>query len=150
MVDRDVVLAKIAAIDHCLRRIAEVRGPRRAVLLPLEAEEIVELNLQRAIQAAIDLAAHIVSTEGYGLPDSVAGTFILLEQRAVIDARLAGQLRRMVGFRNIAVHEYETLDPAIVARIVEERLGDLRALTSRVVERFGTDLGMPDTSTPES
>ena len=55
MVDRDVVLAKIAAIDRCLGRIAEVRGPRGAVLLPVEAEEIIELNLQRAVQAAIEL-----------------------------------------------------------------------------------------------
>jgi uncharacterized protein YutE (UPF0331/DUF86 family) len=150
VVDRDVVLAKMAAIDYCLRRIAEVRGPRSAILLPLEAEEIVELNLQRTIQAAIDLAVHIVSTEGYGLPDSVAATFALLEQQAVIDAQLAGHLRRMVGFRNIAVHEYQTLDPAIVARIVEERLDDLRAFTGRVAERFGPDLGMIGPTTHNS
>lgn len=143
MVDRDVVLAKIAAIDHCLGRIADVRGPRSATLLPLEAEEIIELNLQRAVQAAIDLAAHIVSTEGYGLPESVAGTFALLEQHAVIDSGLADQLRRMVGFRNIAVHEYDTLDPAIVTRIVEERLGEDGAFCALVVERFGEDPGLP-------
>ena len=147
MVDRDVVLAKIAAVDRCLERIAEARGPRSAVLLPLEAQEIVELNLQRSVQASIDLAAHIVSTEGYGLPDSVAGTFTLLEQHAIIDAQLAQQLRRMVGFRNIAVHEYEALDPMIISRIVEERLGDLRAFTARVVERFGPDLHLPGRAT---
>ena len=148
MVERDVVLAKLAVIDRCLGRIAEVRGPRGAVLLPVEAEEIIELNLQRAVQAAIDLAAHIVSTEGYGLPDSVAGTFTLLEQHGLVDARLADQLRRMVGFRNIAVHEYEPLDPAIVARIVEERLDDLRAFAARVVDRFGSDLNPPGRAAP--
>lgn len=56
----------------------------------------------------------------------------------------------MVGFRNIAVHEYQTLDPAIVARIVEERLDDLRAFTGRVAERFGPDLGMTGPTTHNS
>lgn len=148
MVDRDVVLAKVAAIDYCLKRIAEVRGPRSTTLLPVEVEEITELNLQRAIQAAIDLAAHVVSTEAYGLPDSLAGTFTLLEQQGIIDAQLASQLRRKVSFRNIAVHEYETLDPAVVTRIVEERLDDLRAFSGRIVDRFGQDLGTTDPVLP--
>ncbi len=144
MVDRDVALAKIAAIDRCLGRIADVHGPRSGALLPLEVEEIVELNLQRAVQAAIDLAAHVVSTEGYGLPDSVAGSFTLLEQHGVVDALMADHLRRMVGFRNIAVHEYDALDPSVVAWIVAERLGDLRGFAARIVERFGSELGPSD------
>jgi len=39
VVDRDVVIAKVATIDRCLRRIAETRGERRAVLLPIEVED---------------------------------------------------------------------------------------------------------------
>jgi len=139
MIDRDRLLAKIATIDRCLARIADVRGERRKDLLPVDAEDIASLNLQRAIQAAVDLATHIVSSEGYGTPDSTAGVFVLLEQRGVIDADLATRLRRMVGFRNIAVHEYQTLDPAILESILERHLGDLRTLANRVIERFGLD-----------
>jgi uncharacterized protein YutE (UPF0331/DUF86 family) len=137
MIDRDRVLAKIATIDRCLARIAEVRGERRKDLLPVDVEDIASLNLQRAIQAAIDLAANIISTEGYGTPDSTAGVFTLLQQRGVIDADLALRLRRMVGFRNIAVHEYQTVDPAILESILERHLGDLKALAGRVIEHFG-------------
>jgi uncharacterized protein YutE (UPF0331/DUF86 family) len=57
----------------------------------------------------------------------------------VIDADLATRLRRMVGFRNIAVHEYQTFDPAILESILERHLGDLRALANQVIERFGLD-----------
>jgi hypothetical protein len=57
MVDRDVVTAKVATIDRCLQRISETRGERRAVLLPVEVEDIVVLNLQRAVQAQRATAA---------------------------------------------------------------------------------------------
>lgn len=137
MVDRDVVTAKLATIDRCLQRIAEVRGERRPVLLPVDVEDIVLLNLQRAVQAAIDLAAHVVASEGYGLPASVAGTFSLLEGRGVLDAALTARLRKMVGFRNIAVHNYQDLDPSIVEAIVTRHLGDLRDLCTSIVQRFG-------------
>lgn len=139
MIDRDRVLAKIAIIDRCLARIAEVRGERRKDLLPVDVEDIASLNLQRAIQAAIDIVAHIVATEGYGTPDSTAGVFTLLQQRGVIDADLALRLRRMVSFRNIAVHEYQTVDPAILESLLQRHLGDLKALASQVTERFGLD-----------
>ncbi len=128
--------AKIATIDRCLARIAEVRGGRRPELLPVDIDDISSLNLQRAIQAAIDLASHLVSAEGYGTPDSVGGVFALLHERGVIDADLAARLRRMVGFRNIAVHEYQTLDPAILDAILDRHLGDLKTLARQIVDRF--------------
>jgi len=137
VVERDVLLAKIATIDRCLGRIADTRGERRGALLPIDVEDIVLLNLQRAVQAAIDLAAHVVATEAYGVPDSVAGAFSLLEDHGVIDPELALHLRRMVGFGNIAIHDYQALDPEIVEAIVTRHLDDLRAFCARVNQRFG-------------
>jgi uncharacterized protein YutE (UPF0331/DUF86 family) len=137
VVDRDVVAARVATIDRCLQRIAEVRGERRAALLPVDVEDIVLLNVRRAVQAAIDLATHVVGTEGYGLPDSVAASFTLLEGQGIIDASLAERLRRMVGFRNIAVHNYQALDPAIVEAIVTRHLDELREFCARIIQRFG-------------
>jgi uncharacterized protein YutE (UPF0331/DUF86 family) len=136
MLERDIVLAKVATIDRCLARIADVRGNPTRSLLPIDLEEITVLNLTRATQAAIDLATHVVASEGFGLPDSVAGAFALLEKNGVIDAELSGRLRRMVGFRNIAVHDYQTLDPQVVDAIVERHLGDLRGFAARIAARL--------------
>lgn len=136
MVDQDVVAAKLSAIERCLARIADVQGPRRHRLDRIDLEDITALNLQRAVQAAIDLAAHVVADEGYGVPSDTAEVFTLLEERGVLGAELAGRLRKMVGFRNIAVHEYRQLDPAIVQSIVDRHLDDLRALGAGIVERY--------------
>ena len=135
MLDRDLVLAKVETLERCLARIAEVR--ERLALQPMDIQDITVLNLQRAVQAMIDLAAHVVSQEGLGLADSLGASFSLLERAGVIGAGLAERLRRMTGFRNVAVHEYRRLDPAVLDGIVRERLGDLRAFAATIVERAG-------------
>jgi uncharacterized protein YutE (UPF0331/DUF86 family) len=137
VVDRDVVTAKIATIDRCLQRISDTRGERSAFLLPIEIDDIVVLNLLRGVQAAIDLATHVVAAEGYGLSDSVAAFFTVLEGRGIVEHRLAERLRKMAGFRNIAVHDYQALDPAIVESIVIRNLDDLRLFAVRIADRYG-------------
>lgn len=136
MVDRDLVMAKLAIIDRCLNRIAEVQEPSRKDLLPVDVEDITVLNLQRAIQAALDLGIHVAVHESHHLPDSTAEIFTQLDRRGIIDRDLAGRLRKLVGFRNIAVYGYQPLNPDIVDAIIERHLGDLRLLGARVVEAF--------------
>ncbi|MGD0526621.1 MAG: DUF86 domain-containing protein [Polyangiaceae bacterium] len=136
MVERDVVLAKAATIERCIARVAEVRGRAAGALLPIDVEDIVVLNVTRAVQAAADLAVHIVSAEELGLPDSVAAAFTLLEKHGVIDAALAGKLRAAMGFRNVAVHSYETVDSNIVEAIATHHVHDLRRFAAEMVARF--------------
>jgi uncharacterized protein YutE (UPF0331/DUF86 family) len=136
MVDRDLVLAKVAILEPRLARIESARSRADSPLEPLDVQDITVVNLQRAVQAMIDLAAHVVAREGLGLPDSLAATFQLLEHASIIDAGLSLQMRRMTGFRNVVVHEYRRLDPAILEAIVRERLGDLRAFARLILMRF--------------
>jgi uncharacterized protein YutE (UPF0331/DUF86 family) len=134
MVDRDLVLAKVATLERSLARIAAAR--ERAGLDALDRQDIIVLNLQRAVQAMIDLAAHVVAREGLGIPDDLAASFELLKRAAILDDDLAERMRRMTGFRNVAVHEYRKLDPDVVESIVRERLGDLRAFAKTILQRF--------------
>jgi len=136
MVERDVVIAKAATIERCLARVAEVRGRGVGALLPIDVEDIVVLNVTRAAQAAADLAAHIVAAEGYGLPDSLAGGFTLLEKQGIIEPALAGKLRAAMGFRNVAVHSYEAVDSRIVEAIATDHVHDLRRFAAEMVARF--------------
>jgi uncharacterized protein YutE (UPF0331/DUF86 family) len=134
-VTTDAALAKLASIERCLQRIRSVtRGDPEAVE-DLDVEEIVVLNLQRAIQAIIDLAAHVISGRQWGLPDSLKAHFRILVDRRVIDPGLGARLQAMVGFRNIAVHEYDRIDRDILKGILSEHLVDLEGF-SRAVKTF--------------
>jgi uncharacterized protein YutE (UPF0331/DUF86 family) len=134
MVDRDLVLAKVDTLERSLARIDSAR--RRTGLEALDRQDIIVLNLQRAVQSMLDLAAHVVAREGLGVPDELAASFGLLRRAGILDDDLADRMRRMTGFRNIAVHEYRRLDPDVIESIVRDRLGDLRAFAKVVLERF--------------
>jgi uncharacterized protein YutE (UPF0331/DUF86 family) len=132
----DVALGKADVIERC---VARVRGAYReggeAFLADVDRQDVVVLNLQRACEAAIDLAMHLVRSDRLGVPTSSAEAFDLLERAGSITPEAAKHLRAMVGFRNVAVHDYRRLDWQIVQGIVAERLSDLLAFARLGVAR---------------
>lgn len=121
-------MQKLASIDRCLRAIRDyIAGDLNRLHEPLVLDAVV-LNLQRACEQAIDAACREVSRLGLGVPADSADAFSLLERERLLSPRLADRMRRMVGFRNVAVHEYRQLDPAVVRTVVEHRLGDFEDL----------------------
>ena len=124
----DVALGKVEIIERCVRRVREIhRGDPAAFRADLTRQESVLLNLQRAAEAAIDLAMHLVRIDRLGLPKASREPFDLLEQAGVLPAELASALRAMVGFRNVAVHDYRKLDLDVVEAIIARHLDDLLA-----------------------
>jgi len=137
MPDRDVVLAKVAAVQRCLRRIKDVTGLDAARLGDLDVQDIFVLNLQRAIQSSVDLATHVIASEGLGISDTVRGNFVLLENAKIISKVLSRKMRSMVGFRNIAIHDYQALDLDILKAILTKHLKDLEQFYTAILKRFG-------------
>lgn len=137
MVDRDVVVGKISSIQRCLNRIKDVTELKPETLDDLDTQEIVTLNLQRAIQSSIDLAAHIVADEAIGVPTELRENFNLLSRNGIISDELAAQLRKMVGFRNIAVHEYQTIDNDILKSILQHNLKDIEDFYVVISQYYG-------------
>jgi uncharacterized protein YutE (UPF0331/DUF86 family) len=88
------------------------------------------LNVQRACETAIDLAQHVVRIRALGVPTSARDLFTLLAGAHIIDTSLALSLQKMVGFRNIAVHEYQRIDAAIVVAIIETELDHILAFAT--------------------
>lgn len=125
MPDKDVVLAKIATIQRCLNRIKEVTHLDPNSLDDINKEDIFILNLQRAIQAAIDLATHIIASEALGLCDSIKDNFKLLKNESIINDQIMKKMESMTGFRNIAIHDYRLIDKKILKSILSMHLKDL-------------------------
>lgn len=137
MPDRDVVLAKVATIQRCLARIRDTTSLDPARLDDIDAQDIFILNLQRAIQASLDLAAHVVASEGLGLPERARESFSLLKNAGIIEAEAASMMEKMTGFRNIAVHDYQSLDPDILKSVLVHHLKDLEDFYSALLRFFG-------------
>jgi uncharacterized protein YutE (UPF0331/DUF86 family) len=136
--DHDLVLAKVSTVRTC---VATIRGLRAADAPAREAwivQDVTVLNLQRAAQACLDLANHLIAANRWELPRSARHAFQVLGRNGVVDRALLEVMVGVIGFRNIAVHDYATLNPAVVEAIAGRHLGDLETFADRVVARvFG-------------
>jgi len=99
----------------------------------LGEEPIFILNLQRAVQAAIDLATHIIASEGLGLSDTIKDNFKLLKNAGIINEQLTHRMETMAGFRNIAVHDYQAIDIDILKSILIKHLKDIEDFYTTVL-----------------
>jgi len=122
----DVILNKVASLERCLERVRTVFGGKDANLYDnLTAQESILLNLQRACEISIDLAMHVVRKRKLGVPQDSRDAFDLLQTHGLLDEPLTTSMKRMVGFRNIAIHEYDKLNLDIVKSILTTKLDDI-------------------------
>jgi len=134
----DVVINKVAIVERCLKRIGEEYEGRESELISnLTRQDSIILNLLRACEAAIDLAMHLVRIRRLGLPQESREAFRMLQDSGVVDAETAVRMQAMVGFRNIAVHNYQKLDLDIVRSILSSRLDDFRRLAAAALKSSG-------------
>jgi len=133
----DVVLNKIQTIERCLKRIREEYvGYEESFEENFTKQDSVILNLERASQATIDIATHIVKTRNLGLPNTSRELFNLLLEASIISSESCKQMQGMVGFRNIAVHDYQNLNIEIVVAIVEKHLGDFEWFVKEIFNGY--------------
>lgn len=134
----DVVLNKAAIVERCIQRIREEHAGDDAVLENnLTKQDSIILNIQRACEAAIDLGMHLVRRLRLGIPQDSRDAFDLLTQATDLDKDLAVRLCRVVGFRNVVVHDYPRVNLAIVRAIVANHLEEIAAFAEWAVRRYG-------------
>lgn len=129
----DVVYNKAQIIERCLQRVYEEYAGNPENLHNNTKQDSIILNIQRSCEAAIDLAMHIVAERKLGLPQNSRDAFTLLHNDGVIDEELTQKMKAMVGFRNIAIHDYQAMNLDIVKAVIEINLVDLRKYVKAVV-----------------
>jgi uncharacterized protein YutE (UPF0331/DUF86 family) len=133
--DPDLVAKKLAVVETSVSELRTLARPE-AVARDIKEQRFVEHTLQVAIQAALDVASHIVSDERLGEPRTNRDLFALLARRGLLPAELADRLGRMAGFRNVLVHGYQDVDVAVLQDILANRLDDLLAFAQIVRARL--------------
>jgi uncharacterized protein YutE (UPF0331/DUF86 family) len=121
----DVLLNKAATIERCVRRAREEYAADPATFAQnYSRQDAAILNIQRACEAALDMGQHLIRREKLGVPQSARDVFNLLAKGGWIEVALAENLKRMVGFRNIAVHDYQALQLPITVAIIDKHLDE--------------------------
>lgn len=132
----EILINKQTTINRCIKRIREdyLDDFREN----FTRQDSVILNIERACQTAIDMGNRIVKLKNLGLPQSNRDTFIKLEKNGIISPELSSKMQAMAGFRNLAVHDYGSINLDIVVSIVENNLDDLKRFAETVIAETQT------------
>ena len=132
--DREVVDQKLESLRRCLLRIeSKCPADARSLVEDVDLQDIVSLNLSRAVQISVDIGAHLIAGMDVPPPGTMGQTFDLLAQVGVLSSELANGLKKSVGFRNIAVHNYGSINWLIVHNIVKNHLGEFSEFAKAIV-----------------
>jgi uncharacterized protein YutE (UPF0331/DUF86 family) len=132
-----VLLHKAKVIERCVARARqEFDAAQGHFSTDFTRQDAAVLNLQRACEAALDMAQRVISLQGWGIAETSKELFAVLQRKSVISSALAKTLTNMVGFRNLAVHDYEELNYDIVESIITKDCTDLLLFSEQMVKQF--------------
>lgn len=141
MVD-DVLINKAGFIERCVARAKEEYAANPlGFSSDYTRQDAAILNIQRACEAALDMGQHLIRRERLGVPQSARDVFALLAQGGWITAAQADNLKRMIGFRNIAVHDYQALQLPIMVSIIEKHLDEFLQYSQALLLRDAAQSG---------
>lgn len=133
--DRQVIDQKLESLRRCLERIQQ-KCPATAqeLINNIDLQDIIALNLSRAVQISVDIGTHLLAETTTPVPTTMGQTFDLLAQANILDATVAAQLKKAVGFRNIAVHNYEIINWLIVHKIAQQHLINFKDFATQIFQ----------------
>lgn len=138
MVDKDLILAKAGSVKSHLNRVLEKRTvDLESFIKDIDRQESILFNIQTAVQNCIDIAAHIISEEGFGVPGSTTEMFYVLEKNGYLDSDLTSKMLKAVGFRNLIVHEYGKIELEQVYEIAQNNINDLNEYLKAIIKKLG-------------
>jgi len=129
--DRLILTDKLESLRRCVARVETRRAASVEELArDPDRQDILSLNLTRAVQLCVDIALHVLAARGEPVPRTMGESFDRLAELGIISEPVRQGMRAAVGFRNIAVHSYRAIDWAIVHGITLDRLDDFRAFAA--------------------
>jgi uncharacterized protein YutE (UPF0331/DUF86 family) len=132
--DEIILEQKLESLRRCIERI-QLKCPDDVLILQqdYDLQDILSLNLSRAVQLCVDIAAHLIASSAMKAPDTMGQAFDVLVSMNVINETLALRLKKSVGFRNLAVHNYDEINWEIVHHIARFHLIDFTDFAQAVI-----------------
>lgn len=135
--DELILEKKIDSILRCLNRIDErIPDSEHEFFRDYDAQDVVILNLTRAVQLSVDIATHILSSTNQPVPSTMVEAFTSLERAKIISPEIADKMKRSVGYRNVAVHNYDDINLSITFDIADKHLSDFKQYIKQILRYY--------------
>ena len=107
-IKKRVVEGKVSKIKELIRRIENMEFSEEQFFNEdLPYQDALTFELIQCVELATDIATHIISAENLSRPDTHKEVFLILGKEGYLTKETAEGMAKAVGFRNIAVHEYD-------------------------------------------
>lgn len=136
--DQVIFDQKLESLRRCVKRVEDKTPSHVSELIKdQDIQDILVLNLTRAVQLCVDIGSHVISESEEPAPTTMGDVFSTLENLGAIKSITCKSMRKAVGFRNIAVHNYDVINWEIVYAICNNLLVDFRRFASEITEYSG-------------
>ena len=123
-------------LEEHLLTIERMSFSLEELMADIDIQHLIERRLQLAIETCIDIASHIAAEKKLPGREKASDVFLLLGKYKIIESKLAENLAKAVGFRNILIHEYAKIDNQLVYRYYQDDLEDLRRFGKEISKKF--------------
>ncbi len=135
MVDSVLILRKVASLAEYQKQIGEYSTITvDQYRSDWKVQRIIERTLQMMIELCADIASHVISDNEFRTPETYADTFRVLAENFILTPEQLAIMERMAKFRNIVVHQYETVDAEIVILVLRRHLSDFKQFSDSIVQ----------------
>lgn len=133
MIDEELIESKIDLIFKNLEYLDEIKKIDESVFLTsFEKIQASKHSLQEAIEGSLDMANHIISSQGWERAETYSDMFERLYEKDVIGQGLNERLADMARFRNLLVHRYGKIDDRRLFKILNENIEDVHEFVVEV------------------
>lgn len=136
--DQIIIEKKIDSILRCVKRI-QTRLPetKEQFFNDLDAQDVVILNITRCVQLSVDIAMHLCVESSQAVPQTMSGAFDCLFNLAIINENITTKMKKSVGYRNVAVHNYDDIDLDLTYIIARDFMSDFSEYIQQILKSMG-------------
>ena len=140
--DQLILEQKIESLRRCTKRIADKRPAELSQLVnDQDLQDILVLNLTRAVQLCVDIGSHIISATEEPVPGTMGDVFSSLCELKAISPLTSDAMRKAVGFRNVVVHNYDKINWEITFAICHKSLPDFKRFVTEILDYTTSQAG---------
>lgn len=129
----EIIESKISCIANCVARIETRKNAVGHLDTDLDAQDIIQHNVARAIQCCLDIGYHIIAEKRWGIAKTYSEVYEILARNGAISSDILQTMKNMVVLRNIAIHDYQNLSLDILTNVVRHHLGDFRVYVKQIL-----------------
>lgn len=132
--DSDKITGLVSELKSAIKLLKEIASmDYRAFTSDIHRVSSAKYNLIVAIEAAIDISNHLISKNGYRIPEDYADSFrVLAEEKILPEVLVNDRLIKMARFRNRLVHLYWKVDTKILFDILFKDINDLEVFLAEL------------------